>query len=198
MSWMFSGESVQKPCIGGALFSPRFCLFMKRVFEGEQVRTDVNDFDFLEIKRNTSYFLLRTPCFVVPSLTTASQAMATPNQCAKAAVDEDASSSRYMVVNYYKVVSCERNGLLVYDEFEGFNGMDVRCVRSCLYDVEVPVEHQEFYRHGVKCLALNARVPGEYEVSMENGTLVRDGMFYKVFGDGRYIFRNDRILYKFH
>lgn len=163
---------------------------MRRVFEGEQVRTDVDDFDFLEIRRNASYFLLSTPYFVVPGMAAAPQDMATAG--------ERAGGPMYMAVNYYRVAPCGRRGLLEYDEFEGFGGREVRCVKSCLYSVEAPVEHQEFYKHGARYLALDVKVHGDYEVSMENGTLVKDGMLYKVFGDGCYVFRTDRILYRFY
>lgn len=153
---------------------------MKRVFEGEQIKVEVDDFDFLEIKRNTTHFLLRTPFFVVPTQS------------------EYEEGSKCMVVNYYKLLSCRRKGILEFDEFEGLTAQEAKCVKSDVFNVVAPVEYQEFYKNGTKYLALRSRVSEPYEVSMENGTLVKHGMFYKVFGGGCYIFSSARILYKFY
>lgn len=160
---------------------------MKVVFEGEAIKADLQDFDFIEIKRNTQHYLLRTPYFLVPP----------PLAADKADFRTAQNTTGYILVNYYKQTPCASTGILEYDEFAGFTASEAKCVRSVVFKVVAPVVHQEFYRDSVKYLALSVKVPGPYEVSVECGTLVKDGVFYKVFGTGRYVLKTDSLLYKF-
>jgi len=163
---------------------------MRRVFEGELIKADLEDFDFIEIKRNTNHYVLRSPYFLVPPLPE-------PGDESGRAASQTNYNTGYMLVNYYKRTPCARTGILTSDELAGFAPSEIKCVRSTAFEVVPPVVHQEFYKNSCKYLALIVKVPGPYQISMENGTLVKDGVFYKVFGTGKYILSTETLLYKF-
>lgn len=161
---------------------------MKRVFEGEQIKTDFDDFDFLEIKRSSTYYMFGAPYFLVPPPLAGEDTHSNTNP---------ASKPDYMIVNYYKRVPCTVNGILEYDEFSGFVGAAIKCIGTTIFEVIAPVEYQEFYKNGIRHLAVMVKTAGSYDISIENGTLIKEGLFYKVFGSGKYIFSDEKVLYKF-
>lgn len=154
---------------------------MKKVFEGEIIKTVCIDYDFVEIKAEKTRFIRKTPFFNVPA-----------TDC-----DKRRPSTTYLIVNYFKIRSSERIGFLAYDEFSDFDGKSIECVHSDVFVTEKPVMHQEFYKNGDKYLVLDPKTTGEYEINIETGLLIKEGPFYKVYGDGKYIFRTKNVTYAF-
>lgn len=156
---------------------------MIAVFEGQKIKTENINFLFIEIKRKTTTFLSKTPFFTVPTENTSSSE----------------SYPDLMIVNYYDLVPVKRAGILEYDEFEDtFPCSNPVCIKTVTYQVYKPVEYQEFYKNGNKYVLVNIKDKEfikNYEISIENGVLIKEGVFYKVFGNGRYIFRTEEILY---
>ncbi|KAM0681018.1 hypothetical protein GINT2_000801 [Glugoides intestinalis] len=154
---------------------------MKRVFEGQMIKTLALDYDFIEIKGEKTRFIEKTCFFNVPST----------------GCDKKSIPPAYLIVNYFKIISNERTGLLAYDEFAEFDGKNIECVYSDVFVIEKPVIHQEFYKTGDKYLFLDIKTDEEYEIDMETGTLIAEDPFYKVHGSGKYIFRTKTITYAF-
>lgn len=149
---------------------------MKRVFQGQTIKTEDLEYDFIEIRSSQRYFLFKTPFFVVPS---------------------EGAHYKFMTVSYYKAIDPERTGLLEYDELQTLSGKEIVCVKSDVFEVERPVEFQEFYKNRTRYLVLKVKIDQDFDISIENGSMVKDGCFYKVFGSGKYIFESENILYSF-
>lgn len=151
---------------------------MKKVFQGEVIKTEDFEYDFIEIKGPETAILHKTPFFIVPT---------------------SKKAYEYLIVNYYKIEIYE-NHLLQYDEFKSklevedktiINSKKINCIKSEIFSVDTPVEFQEFYKDKAKFLALKVKTAGEFKITMEDGTIIKEGSFYKVFGQGCYIFEQN-------
>lgn len=163
-------------------FTSRFiCLPMKSVFEGQVLRVSSTDYDLLQIKGETTTNMRRTRFLVVPAF-------------------KDARREHFLVLNYYKYQNAgsgARSGILKYRELSNFPIVTSTLVLSEVFAVRKPLSYREMSKENQKYLIVTSNTNEEYDILMEEGVLIRDGLGYKVFGSGPYIFRGKNIMYRF-
>lgn len=153
---------------------------MRSVFEGQVIEAPDIDYDMLQIRSERTICMRRARFFVVPTF-------------------EDTGREHLLVLSYYKHEACSRTreGILRFRELSCFPTVTSTLVLSETFAVKKPLSFREVIREGQKYLMVTPNVEEEHDILIEEGTLVRSGPEYKVFGSGRYIFRGRSILYMF-
>ena len=164
---------------------------MINVFEGEVLNLNSifyesdgiskeTTFDFIEIKNKTSKFIFKTPFYKIP--------------CTENFLENE---SYLMIIKYYRIEECERKGILDFQELLEYKSENINCLITKTFKVEKPCYFQEFNKGTAKYLIVKSKVNRDYEIFILKGELLKEGPFFRVLGEGPYIFKSKDILYEF-
>lgn len=165
---------------------------MVSVFEGEVINLETifrdqgaalvdSNYDFVEIKDKTCKFIWNTPYYQVP--------------CSEDIMDNDAY---FMVLRYFAVQKGERTGILEYQELNNFEVETMSCLKTIVLKVEKPCYCQHFNKGKSKYLLVKSHLGTDFKLFALRGDILKEGTFYKILGEGPYVFKFKNILFKFN
>ena len=155
-------------------------LNLELIFNKNTSKSHEEIYDFVEIKQKHSKFVFKTPFYRIPS-----------------SENEKFEDSYILVINYYKVQKGERTGILKFQELENFQYDKVECLETVVLKVEKPFYYQEFYKGPIKYLIVKPKVKNDFEIIALRGELIKEGPFYRILGEGPYVFKSKDIVFDF-
>lgn len=156
-------------------------LDLESIFNEDDSTQNQETYNFIEIRNKTSKFLFKTPFYRIPT-----------------SENSEENDTYFMVIRYYKIEEGERIGILEFQELEEFKTEKLRCLKTVIMEVKKPCYFQEFNKGLSKYLIVRSKISGEYEILAIKGEVIREGPFYRVLGEGPYIFKTKNIMFNFN